>query len=419
MKRLTLLSGIALLVASPLHAQHPDITRLGFLDGCWSGAAAGFAQSFDFSKLRSDSAGVVLMLDQPWRLVRASGDSAVFASAAGTITYYRDQGGLGVAVDSAGAMRTARFSAASCPRRPTMIAGMPGQASREAPGSGATELMVFETLHGLFLGIAVPVMLDAEDPAPYGLGLLLGGPTGLFLSRAWAQRHHPTTGQARAIVWGGTWGALSSLFLYQGVEDFPSASGSMGAMTAGMLGGTLFGGFVARRPISGGDGTLAIHSTFWGASLALMLGILSDEDGEAWMPLLIGGNAGLLAGAMAARKVEMSSGRVWLITASGLAGLVGGIGIDILAQTDDEQTAVLIPLVTTLAGLALGTRATRDFDRGRLALREGPPTQALLAMRDGRLRLGVPLPQPALVPNDDGRARRWTPGLRVPIFSLR
>lgn len=403
------------IAAAPLAAQQPDVARLSFLDGCWSAGVPGFAASFDFSRLRSDDSGLVLVLDRGWRLAHAAGDSAVFTLDSMRLSYHREGDALIVARNGD---RPQRLVRSACPRRPTMIAGMPGEPARESPGSGNTELMVFETLHGLFLGIAVPVLLDADEAAPYGLGLLLGGPAGLLLSRAWARGHQPTVGQSRAIVWGGTWGALSSLFLYQAIEDFPSASGAMGAMTAGLAGGTLFGGFVARRPISGGDGTLGIHGTFWGAAFGLGLALLADTDGEAWMPLLIGGNAGLFAAATAARRTEMSSARVWLITAAGLAGLVGGIGIDILIQADDQQTAVAIPMATALVGLGLGLSGTRDFDRGRLAIeRRAPPS--LLAVEAGRLRLGVPVPQPALLPRDDGRRRGFTPGVRLPIFTWR
>ncbi|MCH7565466.1 MAG: hypothetical protein IH968_16765 [Gemmatimonadetes bacterium] len=48
------------------------------------------------------------------------------------------------------------------------------------------ELPVFGTLYGFWLGIAVPAALGADGPEAYGAGLLIGGPVGLFASRAMA-----------------------------------------------------------------------------------------------------------------------------------------------------------------------------------------------------------------------------------------
>ena len=45
-------------------------------------------------------------------------------------------------------------------------------------GSGATELIVFNTFYGAALGVIIPAALGAEDPEPYGAGILLGAPAG-------------------------------------------------------------------------------------------------------------------------------------------------------------------------------------------------------------------------------------------------
>jgi len=422
------------LAASPLAAQDSvRLARLSFMSGCWAGparirggpgtieerytppsanmilgttrytTAAGRTVMFEFSLIRSDSTGIVLVpypagrqSEHAFQLTHLGTDSAMFEAPEHDyprrITYRREPGGALVARIDAGAADTApstwRMNATPC------AATLPGFAaaaprSLHERGSGSTELMVFETLHGLFLGLAIPTMLDADEPAPYGLGLLLGGPVGLLSARAYARGHQPTSGQARAIVWGGTWGALSSLFLYESFEDQPTASGAFGAMTAGMLGGTLFGAYLARQPITGGDATMAIHGTVWGGWAGLALGvILSDDGSEVFAPMLIGGYGGLLAAALASRRVEMTSGRVWIITASGLAGLVAGLGIDILVQPDDDAAALGIPLATSVIGLAIGTSATRDYDAGRLAI-GGRSITPLLAAGGGNVRLGI------------------------------
>ena len=73
-------------------------------------------------------------------------------------------------------------------------------------GSGQVELQVWMTLYGSWLGIAFPGALGTESSGPYGIGLLLGGPTGFVAGRSLARSLSLTEGQARAITLGGTWG---------------------------------------------------------------------------------------------------------------------------------------------------------------------------------------------------------------------
>src|SRR5690606_24115081 len=95
-------------------------------------------------------------------------------------------------------------------------AGTPaGTAARarlaEAPGgrvgpASRTELHVWGTLYGIWLGVAVPAALGADAPEAYGAGLLLGAPAGLLLARSILRARPLGEGQVRAITWGGTWG---------------------------------------------------------------------------------------------------------------------------------------------------------------------------------------------------------------------
>ena len=75
-----------------------------------------------------------------------------------------------------------------------------------AEGSGSVELRVWATTFGLWLGVAVPAWLGADQPEPYGAGLLLGGPAGYFGGKVLAESLDLTEGQARAVTLGGTWG---------------------------------------------------------------------------------------------------------------------------------------------------------------------------------------------------------------------
>ena len=83
--------------------------------------------------------------------------------------------------------------------------------ARGTAGSGRVELRVWSTLYGGWLGLAIPAALGVDDPEPYGLGLLVGGPAGFLAGRMIAGSRDITEGQARAITLGGTWGSWQGL----------------------------------------------------------------------------------------------------------------------------------------------------------------------------------------------------------------
>ncbi|HSM62228.1 MAG TPA: hypothetical protein VK849_15575, partial [Longimicrobiales bacterium] len=85
-----------------------------------------------------------------------------------------------------------------------------GARAAEMGQSGRTELQVWTTMYGLWLGVAVPAAFGAEGSPPYGVGLLLGGPAGLLAGRA-LSRSALSPGQTRAITFGGTWGTWQGL----------------------------------------------------------------------------------------------------------------------------------------------------------------------------------------------------------------
>src|SRR5688500_5191566 len=79
--------------------------------------------------------------------------------------------------------------------------------------SGRTEVLVFGTTYGAWLGVAVPLMFESDDPGSYGIGLLLGAPIGFFAAKSYADTYSPTEGQTRALTFGGTWGTAQGFML--------------------------------------------------------------------------------------------------------------------------------------------------------------------------------------------------------------
>ncbi|MDE2806363.1 MAG: hypothetical protein OXN18_14575 [Gemmatimonadota bacterium] len=73
---------------------------------------------------------------------------------------------------------------------------------------GETELRVWATTYGLWMGVAIPLALESEEPEAYGAGLLLGGPAGYLAAHQFV-RSRPVRRlrrrQAASGVCGSGW----------------------------------------------------------------------------------------------------------------------------------------------------------------------------------------------------------------------
>lgn len=297
------------------------------------------------------------------------------------------------------------------------------------------ELPVFSTTYGLWLGIGIPWALGADDPEAYGAGLLVGGPLGLFSGLAYSRSRRLSAGQARAISWGGLYGSWQGWGWTQlfdlGIEErcesfgcFPNEGNSeelaAGAVIGGLLGiGT--GALLARNPIRSGVASGAQGGSIWGTIYGAMLAGIFDDDGDdsTLATALVAGNVGLLAGGALAGKHNVGRDRIRLMNLGALVGGLGGLGIDLLIQPDDTETAIAIPLAASVAGLVIAARNTRDRPApadGGAGPAMGQGT-ALLGWQDGSLRIQAPMPVPTLLPMDDPNGRTaWRPGLRLELF---
>ncbi len=320
------------------------------------------------------------------------------------------------------------------------------EASAEASlGGGETELKVWATTYGIWLGVAVPVSLGAEDSEPYGAGLVTGAPGGFYGARAYSRARPLSLGQARAITWGGTWGALQGMALANALnlgaperygsdvsyDDDSSTRAIFATMIAGSAVGIGSGMLAARREIRPGTATSATLGSLWGSWFGLAASVLTDLDEEAtWTTMMIGGNAGLVGGALAGSRLPLSRSRARLISVGGLIGGVGGLGIVLLADLDDEDAVMSVALAGSVAGLALGGILTRGHDAERDMSQNaqngaaGPATGALVNRADGRWSLSAPLPSPSLDPALRGAGRggvadRGGVAWKVPLLKVR
>lgn len=305
-----------------------------------------------------------------------------------------------------------------------------------ASRSGSVELRVWMTTYGAWLGVAVPGAFGADSSEPYGVGLLLGGPTGFLAGRGLANALDLTEGQARAITLGGTWGTWQGFGWREvfdlGVEqscqtdvfggefcyDFEDSSEeTFTAMIVGGLGGIAIGTLLSQREMTQGTASAVNFASLWGTWFGVAGGTLFDlEEDDLLAATLIGGDLALVAAALLAPRWNVTRSRARLVSIAGVLGGLAGAGIDLLAKPDDDKVAIGIPLAGSILGLGLGMVTTRNRGDETAELPGGGPDGALLRLRDGKLSLGAPMPMPTLVPRP-GRARTaWQPALAVEWF---
>lgn len=304
-----------------------------------------------------------------------------------------------------------------------------------AVGDGRTELIVWTTTYGLFLGVAIPTAFGASDSAPYGVGLLLGGPGGYLAGRSLANNRTITDGQARAITLGGTWGTWQGagwrdvFDIGEGQVCPPQAFGpqfcgpedtdeeTFAAMVVGGLAGIAVGSVLSHKDITPGTATAANFGSLWGTWFGLASGVLLDLEGDGLLAItLLGGDAGLLYAAIMAPRWNVTRDRARVVSIAGVIGLAAGAALNLIGDTDNEKVVAGISLATSVMGLAFGAAGTSERAAGTGG-EDGPPSDgALVSVRGGRWSFDMPVPVPMMIERPGPRGLERRPGLGFTLF---
>ncbi len=307
--------------------------------------------------------------------------------------------------------------------------------------SGRVELTVWGAIYGGWLGLAVPRALSTEDLTLYGLGLLIGSPTGLLGARAFARSGAMSLGQARAIRWGSIWGTWQGIGWREALElgtrierscnpyasppcyeyeYTPEEAPVTAAIVGGFTGITVASALARSLKIDVSTTTAVELASLWGTWFGLSSGVaLGLEDDALITATLLAGNAALIWSALGAPKLGWSVGRYRLVSAAGLAGALAGLGINLLfeVQDGDKQVGFLILLASSATGLGIGVVATRKEDG--LSNSTGKEGQPLLHLGGGGLKMGFPALIPTLLPaGHDGVRLRRAPGVYLKLAEL-
>lgn len=324
------------------------------------------------------------------------------------------------------------------------VAGVALQAFPEegSTRSAKVELMVWATTFGAWVGLAVPASFGADESGAYGAGLLLGGPAGFFGARSYSRSRPLSAGQVRAITWGSLWGTWQGYGLMEilGIgeeehcefdycyEEGPDSETVFRSLLIGGLAGTLGGALLARKPISRGVATTVSLGSLWGTWFGVAGGVLGGLEGDDLLAsTVIVGDLGLVVTGILAPGWNFSRSRARLISIGGVLGGLVGLGIDLLAQPDDEKVAIGIPLAGSIVGLGVTANMTKGMDLpGGRSLSDPDDSMAgigggssLLNFRGSDFSLGVPTPYPTLVPVETSRGFSYEPALGFTILSSR
>jgi hypothetical protein len=137
-------------------------------------------------------------------------------------------------------------------------------------------------------------------------------------------------------------------------------------LAGGLIGITTASILTSKEYFSEGRGALTGSANKWGAWFGLIFASMTDLDGnDVLRSVLLGSDLLVVSTAIAAKNVEMSRGRVRLISLSGFVGIVAGFGIDLLIEVDNSQTAMGIVGISSVAGLIMGASLTKDYDRDK------------------------------------------------------
>lgn len=233
------------------------------------------------------------------------------------------------------------------------------------------ELLFVQTVHGVALGAELCVLAECDGARPWVLALMLGAGSG-FGASFYASQDGITPALTRALTDGVLIGAMegATLMVATGAAE-DSDRGEKVAM-AHLMGGQLVGLGVGAllydelRPRTG-QVSLTFSGGIWASvSAALMVGALdlSPDDRQWGTLLLVSGNAGLLAGAWLASEEPMGTSRVLVMDAGGLLGMLTGMGLSVLVQSDAQAQPTLgAGLAGALVGLGATYALTDGWDR--------------------------------------------------------
>jgi hypothetical protein len=97
-------------------------------------------------------------------------------------------------------------------------------------------VVVFSTLYGTWLGVAAPIIAEADDPKAYVASMMAGSITGLLASLNATQNHPISDGRASLINFGGWFGTWQGIAWSKALGAEDGRNVVTGAVIGGLAG---------------------------------------------------------------------------------------------------------------------------------------------------------------------------------------
>ncbi len=229
------------------------------------------------------------------------------------------------------------------------------------------ELVIFQTMHGIGVGLETCFLVGCNDPRPVFAALTGGAALGLAGS-LYLSRDGVTAGQASTYNSGAVWGFWNGLALSNAAEiDGKAFAGTLLAGQAIGLGGAALAWHLFEP--TAGTVSLVNSGQIWATVITTLIhGTTGFEASDAllWGSLLAASNVGLLTGALLAQEFPMSRGRALVIDSGGILGALVGFSAYVMIASGQDlengEAAMASGLAGTVLGLGVATYFSRNWD---------------------------------------------------------
>lgn len=241
------------------------------------------------------------------------------------------------------------------------------ETGEEKTALARAELVSFQTLHGLGVGLEACAWIGCWEPRLMAGTLMATGGAGLGVSLL-ASRGGVTPGMTASLNSGATWGfwhgmAVTHMIDIQGrpVQGGALIAGQGLGMGAGALAHSLW------KPTAG-QVSQTTSGAFWANIYNLWIWGMLEFDAPpeiGWSTVFAATNVGMVTGGLLAAHVPMSRSRSLVIDSGGVVGSLVGLGLPLLIAGDAAGPMETFggALVGTTVGLGASTFLTRNWDR--------------------------------------------------------
>ncbi|HTJ42881.1 MAG TPA: tetratricopeptide repeat protein [Kofleriaceae bacterium] len=237
------------------------------------------------------------------------------------------------------------------------------------PSSGRGQLIAAATVAGLVGGVSIGYAVDDQDSngALYGGGA--GAAVGLIGSWVGVPDDIPS-GTSSYVITSSLIGYVEGVAGTSIFTDDQQLPGAVGVV--GLLGGASFAALTAERfhPDSG-DAALLNSGALWGGATGGLFAVVFGLPKKLSGAIIVSGlDAGVITGALLARRYDISRRHAALVDLAGLAGMAVGVSLEsaIDANRTDavpKERIAHFALGGLAVGLVAGVYLTRNLDEPR------------------------------------------------------